>query len=52
MCGGREDLRASMYTCVVHATIIGGSLYFALDESGEVVGVAAVYPPGTDFGAE
>lgn len=52
MSGGREELRRSMYTCLVHSTVIGGALYFALNESSEVVGVAAVFPPGTDFGAE
>ncbi|TFK55087.1 hypothetical protein OE88DRAFT_997628 [Heliocybe sulcata] len=49
MIGGRERLRTMMHTAVVRATVVGGQLWIALDESDRVVGTASWYPPGSDF---
>lgn len=41
------------YSAIVEAILISGQLYVAIDnESGEVVGMAGWYPPGSDFLAE
>ncbi|TDL15382.1 hypothetical protein BD410DRAFT_732815, partial [Rickenella mellea] len=47
--GGRGNLCPQMYRAIVRATVVGGEMHVAVDATGDVVGTAAWFPPGSDL---
>ncbi|KZT63062.1 hypothetical protein DAEQUDRAFT_681050 [Daedalea quercina L-15889] len=49
ICGGNRDLIGPMGCGMILATTLGGEIYAATVESGEIVGFAVWMPPGQDL---
>ncbi|KAJ6448893.1 hypothetical protein C8R45DRAFT_1114959 [Mycena sanguinolenta] len=46
MVGGDEELKTQIWRAMIRAGLLAGEVYFALDSSHKVLGVAVWFPPG------